>query len=63
MSRFARPGGIVKLVFASGQTSNTFLVRIIDDSLVERKETVLLVLTNAAGGATFPMGPLARVRP
>src|SRR6185436_3909695 len=41
------------LVFASGQTNQSFAVPILDDALVEGEETVLLTLTNIAGGAKF----------
>jgi hypothetical protein len=42
------------LMFADGQTNRTFVVPIFDDAVVERDETMFLVLTNATGGATFP---------
>ncbi len=42
------------LFFASGQTSRTFTVPIIDDNVVEFDENIELVLTNATGGAKMP---------
>jgi uncharacterized delta-60 repeat protein len=45
-----------RLDFASGQTTNSFTVRIIDDTVVEYDETIGLVLTNATGGAKLPGG-------
>ena len=42
------------LRFAAGQSNATFVVPILDDVLGESSETVLLTLTNATGGATFP---------
>jgi hypothetical protein len=47
------------LVFASGQVSNSIKIPILNDTQVEGNETVLLVLTNATGGATFPNGQLS----
>ncbi len=47
------------LTFASGETNKIFNIPIINDALVESDETVLLVLTNATGGATFPDGLLS----
>ena len=44
------------LTFDSGITNRTFTVTIIDDTSVEFDETVLLILTNATGGATLPGG-------
>jgi uncharacterized delta-60 repeat protein len=44
------------LNFTDGETSQTFAIPIINDSLLEQTETVLLVLTNVTGGATFPGG-------
>jgi hypothetical protein len=51
------------LTFVHGETNKTFSVSIIADAVVESDETVLLVLTNATGGATFPGGwPTAEAR-
>jgi uncharacterized delta-60 repeat protein/uncharacterized repeat protein (TIGR01451 family) len=44
------------LTFASGQTSRTFLVSIVNDTEVEFDENIGLVLTNATGGAKLPGG-------
>ena len=44
------------LTFDSGVTSQVFTVTILNDTAVEFDETVLLVLTNATGGATLPGG-------
>jgi len=44
------------LTFASGQTNRTFSVQITPDNIVEFDENVLLVLTNATGGAKLPDG-------
>jgi len=44
------------LTFAPGVTSQTFTVTIANDDLVEFDETVILILTNATGGATLPGG-------
>ena len=42
------------LSFAPGETLKTFSIALINDSVVEPAETVLLFLTNAAGGV--PLG-------
>jgi uncharacterized repeat protein (TIGR01451 family)/uncharacterized delta-60 repeat protein len=41
------------LQFADGETAKSFPVRVLDDSLSEGNETVLLVLSNPQGGATL----------
>lgn len=41
------------LAFASGQRSNTFELRLLDDSLVEGNETLLLNLSAPGGGASL----------
>lgn len=45
-----------RLSFSSGQTTNSFTVKIINDTEVEYDETIELVLTNASGGAVLPGG-------
>ena len=45
-----------RLQFVSGQTFNSFLVRLCNDDLVEFDENIELVLTNATGGARLPGG-------
>jgi len=44
------------LTLGDGQTERTVAVAILEDTFIEGDETVLLVLTNATGGATFPNG-------
>lgn len=44
------------LTFNSGVTSQTFTVTLVNDDVVEFDETVILILTNATGGATLPGG-------
>ena len=44
------------LTFGPGVASRSFPITVNDDNLAELDETVLLVLTNAAGGATLPGG-------
>ncbi len=44
------------LTFASGQTSRTFFIPIVDDTEVEFDENIGLVLTNATGGAKVGAG-------
>lgn len=41
------------LIFATGQRSATFTVTILDDTVVEGDETVILTLGNPSGGATI----------
>ncbi len=48
-----------RLTFLEGETRQTFTVPIINDFVGETNETVLLVLTNAAGGATLGSIPNA----
>ncbi len=45
-----------QLRFASGETNKTFSIPILDNPDVEFDETVILVLTNATGGAKLPAG-------
>ncbi|MBC8001738.1 MAG: hypothetical protein H7X97_04035, partial [Opitutaceae bacterium] len=53
---FVAPAGPQTLTFASGQTTNTFTVQLLDNFQIEFDETIVLVLTNAAGGASLPGG-------
>ncbi len=53
---FVAPAGPQTLTFASGQTTNTFTVQLLDNFQIEMDETVVLILTNAAGGASLPGG-------
>jgi uncharacterized repeat protein (TIGR01451 family) len=46
------------LVFTNGQTAKTFTVTVIDDTLIEGDETVLLALLNPVGQASL-VGPSA----
>ncbi|NDA66167.1 MAG: hypothetical protein EBY09_05925, partial [Verrucomicrobia bacterium] len=41
------------IAFASGQLTNTFSVQIIDDTIVELDETIVIRLSNPRGGATL----------
>ena len=45
-----------QLTFTNGQTATTFLVPIINDTLVEGTETVLLSLANPSPAATASLG-------
>lgn len=45
-----------RLQFLSGQTTNFFVIPICNDATVEFDENIMLVLTNAAGGAKLPGG-------
>jgi uncharacterized delta-60 repeat protein len=45
-----------ELTFAEGETEKSFAIWLINDLLAEPTETLLLVLTSATGGATFPDG-------
>ena len=44
------------LTFPAGLTTATFRIPIFNDTLIEPSETVLVVLTNAQGGASLPGG-------
>ncbi len=44
------------LNFASGETNKTFDITLRDNPLIEPDETVILILTNAIGGANLPGG-------
>jgi uncharacterized delta-60 repeat protein/uncharacterized repeat protein (TIGR01451 family) len=44
------------LTFASGQTNRSFNITIKNDLIVEDDETIVLVMTNATGGAILPGG-------
>lgn len=47
------------LAFAAGETNQTFLVPLLDDAIVEGDETLLLTLSNPAGGASLGAVPAA----
>jgi uncharacterized delta-60 repeat protein/uncharacterized repeat protein (TIGR01451 family) len=53
---YSAPASARRLTFGPGQTNRTFTISLLDNPAVEPDETVLLVLTNATGGATLPGG-------
>jgi len=55
-SDFVAPIGVQRLTFESGITTNTFTVQLLDNFQIELDETITLILTNTAGGATLPGG-------